>query len=320
MNPTPDSAAGWDRFWQGGQHGAALSGGTDAHPAIAAFWAGFFDGPDGVAGRADIIDIGSGSGALIETVRKTVAGGSANITCLDISAAAVRRLTERFTGISGVVADAADIPLADASFDLAISQFGVEYAGLDAVLEMRRLLRPGGRLACLLHHRDGGVYRQCRANRNALERLRASGFLPLSRRMFEAGFAACRGADRGPYDRAASRLAPAIRELDSILAEYGPGVADELLLRLRRDLRTLHDRMPQYEAAAVLDWLDGMDAETTAYAERMEAMCTAAIPADRFEGLCRQLEDSGGTLQRAAALVDTERRLPLAWALVASIG
>lgn len=53
---------------------------------------------------------------------------------------------------SGV--DVARLPFEAASFDLCTSQYGVEYVGPAALQEARRVLRPAGRLAAVVHHQQ----------------------------------------------------------------------------------------------------------------------------------------------------------------------
>lgn len=51
-----------------------------------------------------------------------------------------------------------DTPLTDASVDLLTSQYGFEYAEEDAaVVEAWRVLKPGGRIALILHHSESAV-------------------------------------------------------------------------------------------------------------------------------------------------------------------
>lgn len=66
-------------------------------------------------------------------------------------------------GAEFVAGDATALAFEDGSFDLAVSVFGVTNGILsgqvaDAVAEMSRVLRPGGRLALAVWHRSGAVF------------------------------------------------------------------------------------------------------------------------------------------------------------------
>lgn len=310
------STDSWNTYWRGTRHGAAYTGGDGTHPLVPGFWDETFAALQSRKAALRIVDVASGNGALVERARAAF-GEAVQLTCIDISAAAVRSLVERFTGVQGIVADARTIPLASGAYDMVVSQFGIEYAGLDAVGEAARLAAPGAEIALLLHYRDGGIHRQCAAGLAAVRDVQDAEFLPLAIEMFEAGFAAIRGGDRGRFEAAARRMAPAVRTTESVIRRYGRQVADGTILRLYQDVKTMHDRMQHYDPGDVLDWLRGMQDELTAYAGRMASMCDAAIDEAQFDGLCEDLRQRGFQFRRRGPLVDPERDLPLAWSLVA---
>lgn len=306
----------WDMYWRGGGDGAAYNCDGISHPAVRAFWMDCFDGVRVDLAAPRIVDVASGNGAVAEYAQAAFEG-LPDLTCLDVSASAIAALRERFPAADAIVADAAAIPLASAAFDVVTSQFGVEYAGLDAIDEVARLAAVGGRLALLMHHRGGSIYRECSAGADAIERMRESGFIPRAAAMFETGFAACRGADRAPYDAAAAELAPAVRELEAIMTAHGMRVAGGLVARLYDDVATVHEGIAQYEPSEVLAWLDRLDVETRAFRGRMAAMCDAAVDADAFRGLCARLQGHGFRLLQADGLAAADVSLPLAWRLLA---
>lgn len=310
-------AENWDTYWHGAEKKEAFTGGGSGHPAVHAFWDSLFAKAQARFDSPRFVDIAGGNGAVVERAKKTFVSAQAEFTCVDISASAVKILQQRFPDVTGVVADARAIPLQSESFDIVTSQFGIEYAGLDAVPEMLRLVADGGTVALLLHHREGGIYRQSFASFEALEKLQQSHFIELSIATFETGFSACRGGDRKPYESAAKKLVPAIRAVEAIMAHYGPNVADGTIRALYRDVGTIHGRLPKYDPAEVLGWLNRMRDEVSAYAGRMSSMCDAAIDEQAFLGLFGHIREAGFDIERNDALVLPERGVPLAWALIA---
>jgi ubiquinone/menaquinone biosynthesis C-methylase UbiE len=318
QSDTSPAAGGWDTYWHGAGHGGAFSSGGTSHPLVLSFWKDFFSRAreDFVSPR--IVDIASGSGAVVDCARKAFDDAPASFTCVDISQSAIATLVERFPGVTGIVADARSIPLESDSYDIVTSQFGIEYAGLEAVNEVARLPVRGGRVALLMHHRSGGIYRQCAASHDAIKMLATSKFIPRTIATFEAGFAASRGGNNTAYQAAAKRLNPAIRAVESIMMKHGRDVADGTIVRLYKDVAAIHGRLPNYDPSEVLGWLQGMEQELEAYAERMDSMCKAAIDEETFAGLRDGLQNGRYTIDRADALKNDATGVPLGWALIAT--
>lgn len=307
----------WDSYWQGAQTSGAFTGGGASHPLVTSFWTHFFIFERDRNPSPRVIDIASGNGAVVDCANTVFEGQLPEFTCLDVSEAAIHILEERFPGVNGIVADAASIPLDSASFDIVTSQFGVEYAGLEALDEVTRLLASGGALALLLHHRDGVIYEQCSANLDATRQMQTAGFIAKCIKMFETGFAALKGGDRDEYSAAGKQFAPAIKTMEAILAQHGADVADGTILRLYRDVRTIHGRMPHYEPSEVVGWLTKLQEETEAYAGRMTSMLDVAIDDARFQQVCANLTKQEVEVLRAEPLASADDKPPLAWVLVA---
>jgi ubiquinone/menaquinone biosynthesis C-methylase UbiE len=106
----------------------------------------------GVGGAEDVLDVGCGIGGPSRFLAKAF---GCRVTGLDLTAefVEVANMLARRTGLAGKVSyrqgDALDLPFADASFDLVWSQnAAMNIADRDRLYaEMRRVLRPVGRLA-----------------------------------------------------------------------------------------------------------------------------------------------------------------------------
>jgi len=312
---TSGVAESWDTYWHGARESGAYSAGGTSHPLVLNFWGEYFKGRQG---DLKIVDIASGNGAVLESASAVFGETMTGFTCVDISESAIATLRRRFPDVDGIVADANSIPLGSEDFDIATSQFGLEYAGLHVVAEIARLVTSGGELALLLHHRSGGIYRQCAASRDAIEKLQQAGFVPGVIDTFDAGFAAIRGADRSRYEATAKKLVPAIRAVESIMEQHGTDVADGTIVRLYKDVRTINGRLSHYDPSEVMDWLGTLEEEIAAYAGRMSSMCDVALGDDDFATLCTRIENHGFELKRANALTNADRGIPLAWSIIAT--
>jgi SAM-dependent methyltransferase len=113
---------------------------------VASHLVGFAD----VAPGEQVLDIGCGTGV----VAVTAARQGARVSALDLTPALldVARENGALAGcpdIAWIEGDAEALPYADASFDVVLSQFGHMFAPRPhvAVAEIRRVLKPGGRVA-----------------------------------------------------------------------------------------------------------------------------------------------------------------------------
>ena len=100
-----------------------------------------------------VLDVGSGPGLLAREMAEAV-GAEGEIAGLDVSEAMIALARRRCEGLSQVHfehGDALRLPWPDACFDAAVSTQVYEYvADLDAAFrELRRVLKPGGRVAIL---------------------------------------------------------------------------------------------------------------------------------------------------------------------------
>lgn len=314
---TSNHASSWDTYWQGSGDATALTDGGANHPAILGFWDDFFSASKLNLDTPKILDIASGNGAVIERALANYSK-QPELTSLDISPAAISNIKNRFPSVTGIVADASNIPLEDSSFNIVTSQFGLEYAGKDAIYEAARLVTTGGQLALLLHTDKGSIHEECLQSLDAIERVQASQFIAAASTMFDAGFKAVRGADRSAYDKAANKLTPALLVLEGIMQEYGQHVAADTVSRLYNDVANIHQRIQHYEPDDILNWLKQMDSELEAYAGRMRSMNLSAIDEESFQQACTNLADKGFIIEQAEALNISEQDLPMAWQLIAT--
>lgn len=314
---TLPTAKSWDTYWQGTGDIGAFSAGGATHPSVLAFWEEFFQAAKQKYDAPLMIDLASGNGALVERALGEFGDAVVDITCVDLSDAAIANIRSRFPEVRGLVSDVRTIPLESGRFDIVTSQFGVEYAGIEAIDEAARLLAPGGVLALMLHNQAGSIHRECTQTLDAIDRVKESGFIPHAIEMFRAGFEAVRGADRTPYDAAAKRLAPALLVLEEIMKQYGEHVAGDTIARLYSDMGRIHSRIQHYEPAEVLAWLEKMEGELGAYAGRMLSMSECAIDLKSFDRICAGLRKRGYTTETAGPLTAPGHDLPLAWVLIA---
>ena len=105
-----------------------------------------------------VLDAACGTGDL---ALADLAAGAGRVTGLDFSEQMLVRARRKSTEIEWIQGDLLALPFADATFDAATVGFGVRnVADLELALrELRRVLRPGGRLAILEITQPRGLLR-----------------------------------------------------------------------------------------------------------------------------------------------------------------
>lgn len=318
MTESTSVASDWDAYWRGSAAGASFSSDGVDHPLVRRFWLDTLGALPG-GGSLRLLDVASGVGAVIEVAREALGDDGFEATCIDTSAAAIESLTTSMPFVNGVVGSAADMPFPDAAFDLATSQFGVEYAGLDAVSEMARVTAPGGAVVLLMHLDGGLIHTECAANVDAIDAMQATGFVAAAKRLFSEARRAIRGetgGSRADYDAAVQAMVPISREVESLLQKHGEHAAGGTLATLHRETDRIYGRIMHHDLDEVLEWLDRMEGELKSYRGRMQSMCDASNSQEAFQSLAEQLAESGFEIETSEPMRDESGR-DVAWKLLA---
>lgn len=256
-------ANNWSAYWRhdgaGGEVFVGPQGKVNAE--IAAFWRSLFAGFD--AG-ARIIDIACGAGSVFGHV-----SGPDNfeLVAADLSIDALELLRTRTRGAEVVVASASALPFRESSFDLVVSQFGVEYAGPEAFEQAFRLLKPGGQIVTLSHVQNGFIDRKNAALQAGVRKAEEIEFIALATRLTRAIFSGV------GVDEAVRQFQPAEREMAAFVAEHPGGLHSHLYAGFRQ----LIERKAHYDEKDILGWLDGMTSELDLNRLRLHEMRKAAL-------------------------------------------
>lgn len=158
----------WEAFYKGGALATCPTGpdtnySLDVRDAWVEFFAALADG-------ARVLDVGTGNGAVALIARETAAAAGRHLEVHGSDLARidpprqVRGGTGMFEGIHfhpGVATE--HLPFSDASFDAVSGQFALEYTRIaDALREVFRVLKPGGRARFSMHHADSIVVENAR--------------------------------------------------------------------------------------------------------------------------------------------------------------
>lgn len=268
-----------------------------------------------------MLDLACGNGAVTRfalDAARALERCTLAVIGVDNSLAAAKELGRRFAPVCAVVADAKRTPFTDGSFDIVVSQFGVEYAGIEAIEDAVRLVARDGVFAAILHLKGGSLARECATNLQAILDLKRCGILPAAKAAFKAGFAVAhlRGS-KAELRRAHSELATAAGQVEEILRRYGDGVAGGAVRSLHADIVDMYRQVGAYDPTEIANWLDNQASETEAYAGRMSSMVAAAIDDAGLDEIVRRVKSRGLSVRiREKLEMGVARREPAAWVLM----
>jgi len=174
-----DRQRGWADYWKADCAASCEPENPATAAEIARLWQGWLSGfPDGVR----ILDIATGNGIVLAYAAGAARARGRRFALTGVDLADIdpprylRSLDPALRAASfrgGVAAEA--LPFPDSSFDVVVSQYGLEYADLErALAEAARVLVPGGALVWLAHADGSEIVRQHREQALELDYLLAA--------------------------------------------------------------------------------------------------------------------------------------------------
>jgi SAM-dependent methyltransferase len=277
----------------------------DPGPAWRAFFATFETG-------ARLLDLATGGGQVARLAHETATQSGKRFDVTGVDYADLGPLEGevapglRLTG--GVALER--LPFADAAFDGATSQFGIEYADARrALAELARVLRPGGRARLLLHHTASAVSRSTAEQAVAHDRVFVDdAILRAARKAYAAHQ---RGAAAGALRTAEDAFREAVRRAGARLRD------DPAYDHARRDLGYLADlagNIARYAPKSALAGLETFEAGMGAWRARHASQMKAALDPAGFEAFRAKAQEAGLATEGAGEEQDSRGAL-IAWRL-----
>ena len=297
---------GWADYWQtdGDSGEVFVNAKGDRHPSLGEYWNGVFDQ---AAPGTRVIDLASGAGSIFAHL--PVDHGF-QLYAADIAVEALDSLAKRIPGVTTAVCSADAVPYDDGSFDLVLSQFGVEYAGIDAFTEAARLVAPGGRLDALCHVEDGYIDRNNKAQLDEAKFAAESDFIALCLALTRAGFT----ANADDMRRSEAAFLPVAKEVAEGIKRCPRGIHNYLF----HGFGKLFEERQNYDEADITTWLEKMQGELEKNIDRLSRMRAAtSSEADTIQ-ISQNLRSAGLQEIQFELFTTKGNRLPVAWKLSAT--
>ncbi len=302
---TRGAADKWTEYWknEGASGEVFVNAEGQKHPHLSGYWQTQFSG---LATNARIIDLAAGAGSIFTHLPTH---HDYELFASDLSIAALKILKQRLPQARVIAASADSLPLHSQTFDLVVSQFGVEYAGDRAFAAAADLVRDHGRLALLCHYRDGYIDARNKGQLESACEVVETGFIDKGIAMVEAVFK----GEQQAFIAAQLDFVPAEKIISTAATTYRQGVHSHLY----QGFRQLFANRQQYDATDITGWLEAMKEDVDRNIIRLTEMRKAASSEPKIRQICRELTQAGLRKVGYSPFSIPGSELPVAWSITA---
>ncbi len=281
--------AAWSEYWDDGVNTAPQAlGNAGLADQLGRFWADIFLPVFQNASKPiRLLDAACGTGIVAQTASRAAQSASfktLEICLTDYAPGAVSAALRKpdLTTAHGFVADAQKMPLKAGVFDLVVSQFGLEYAGIDGFTSAMDVVAPGGSLHCVSHIKGGEIARECAQNLSVLETAQNSGLLKHFIALFLAIHA---GRPERQVAGLARKATKASADVQKVVQTAKPGGARDHVVRLLNDMQSIMNNIRNFAPSDIEAWVAGQADSLEAYRIRMHSMVMAALDEEAVDRL-----------------------------------
>ena len=278
---------GWQDYWKEDRNASCIPDNPATAQEVAEYWVKYFSE---LADDSRILDVATGNGIVLAhaATAAEAAGKQFSLTGVDLAdidpARYVSDLPEglRQAKFVGRVA-AEELPFSDACFDVVVSQYGLEYAELEAALgEVERVLVPGGQLYWLAHSTESAIVAQNQDQNRQVDFLLAPDS-PLR----AMGSLVEKIKESNDVQHAMSKLGSSLLEAENYCRGNPPAaVVQEVCSKIAHAA----SRRQAYDPDDLVKMLDDSQQRLTAHRQRINDLLSAVMTPDREEVVQMKLQ------------------------------
>jgi len=271
-----------------------------------------------------VVDLGAGNGALTAKILKTSEEMNMGLIAIAVDYAAVDKLSKLFAGEHHnltVKANTAieNTELENESVDLCVSQFGFEYANhTKASTEVARILKPGGKLCAIVHHRQSEISQSCASAHMQIGLCHRSKLTAITTKLIRR-LRKLEKSHRDPQqDKTAEELRVELNKRGERVTEYGKKLPDQNHINyFLNELTSLFsDKGKKLSFAKKMSVIEAVDDNAKNFQLRMEAMMNASLDQEGIVVLEQALKDAG--LRADSSTLVTHQGKVYAWRVEAT--
>ena len=280
---------GWRNYWKENRNASCVPENPATAQEIDARWLRFFSE---LADGSRILDVATGNGVLLAHAATAAerAGKNFLLTGIDLADInPVRYVSNLPEGLGqakfiGRVA-AEKLPFSDACFDVVVSQYGLEYAGLEAALaEVERVLVAGGQLHWLAHSRESTIVAQNQDQSKQVDFLLSPDSPMQAMRLLIAKIKKHRNVGHSM-----STLSTSLRKAEDYCRDNPPAA---VVREVCTEITQIAQRWQAYYPNDLVKMLDDSKQQLMAHRQRINDLRASVMTSDREEVVRKKLRAS----------------------------
>ena len=279
--PPADPTYAWDQYWRDGRLASCGGeGGANYQSTIADGWRRFFNTlPDG----ARVLDVCAGNGAVARLVAEAAKARNLHVTIDAVDSASIHPEDPGFEADAirfHPRTRAENLPFPDATFDVIVSQYGIEYTDVErSLIELKRVSRQAIRIRFVTHATGSIVVQGAKDQIDEAKRLAGTGIFPAAAALVQATAGSAPATDLEPARRNFQNALQSLQAAAARAADQGmyQNVGAVIVHAMRQQARV--------GARPVLDKIAETELAIKAHEARLSAMRAAALDAPRAQAL-----------------------------------
>jgi ubiquinone/menaquinone biosynthesis C-methylase UbiE len=223
----------------------------------------------------------------------------------DISNEALQQASSKIKNLNIIKCSADTIPLEDRTIDLLVSQFGIEYSGINGFVEAIRVLKDRGTFIFLTHCKDGYIDALNKGKLDGALLVKSTDFIDKALNLTKSLY----DNNQPEFEKCHDLFSQVEPKLFKYTQTYPNGVHAHLY----NEFRKLLLNKDRYKKDDIVNWLTSMAQEVEVNIIRLEQMRRAALSESELKNIQKHLKDSGVNTFSYEKFYDANQSLPIAW-------
>ena len=295
--------AGWTDYWRKEGVGGEVFVGpqNQRNEKLGDFWR---QALGGLTPGTTVLDIACGAGSVFAALPDN---HGLELHGSDLSEQALKLIKSRIPGVRTSKSSATQLDYSDHAMGMVVSQFGLEYAGLDAFAEAGRVVGSGGQFTFLCHCEGGYVDKRTSSQLTGAQVARSSQFAFKAAQLVRAMFA----LEPTAVKRAAGEFQKSEVTMRNTISKHPEGIHTHLY----QGFRKIYGDYKNYALPDILKWLADVSAEIEMTTARLSQMQNAMLSEPQMREALERLTAMGLSVNQPNALQLDDHDAPLAWHL-----